>query len=124
MKLYKRLFTANEVKDNFGYNLLARVRQGGFATKEAAVEAWCDEAALSIHMLMMDNRGAAFAKNIYNINNEEIQNALKEAQLYEMLFIVQNGNLNETSARYEDRNHHSEQALSILYSNDILIVGY
>lgn len=123
MKMYKRLFTVEDFKENFGYNLITRAKQGDFPTVEASCEAWCDEAALSIHMLIIKNRGVAFAKKLYESNNEELLDVLKTAQLYEMLFIYENGNV-QLSAKIEDNTKtHSQEAIDLLYSTGILVMG-
>jgi hypothetical protein len=133
MKLYKRLFTVEDVRLNFGYDLMAIAKQGGFTTLEAACEAWCDEAALSIHKLVVGNRGVEFAKRLYaavdlvdesnNYVNEELRNTLKVAQMHEMLFIVENGNVQLQAEKKANYKEHSDEALELLYSYGILRLG-
>jgi hypothetical protein len=131
--LYKRLFTATDVLEHFGYDLIAIAKQGGFTTIEAACEAWCDEAALSIHKLIIKNRGAIFAKHLYNaldltdtsnnFLNEDLREHLKMAQMYEMLFIVENGNIQLQAEQKANYKEHSDEALELLYSSGILLLG-
>lgn len=124
MKLYKRLFTSEEIKNTFGYDLLDIVNIGGFKTKQDAVDSWCDEAASSLNNLIIKNRGIMFAKNIYNIDNEEILNVLKQAQMYEMLFIIENGNIQASAKLDNSLKLHSIEAVDLLYSVGILINGF
>ena len=72
--LYKRLFTVAEINENFGYDLMTIANQGGFVTQESACDAWCDEAALSIHNLIVKNRGVKFINALYSVieQNEEL----------------------------------------------------
>lgn len=125
MKLYKRLFTVTEIKENFGYDLMTIANQGGFVTQEFACEAWCDEAALSIHNLIVKNRGVRFINALYDAieKDEELFNALKMAQMYEMLFIVENGNIQLLAKQEQGYIQHSNDALDLLYSYGILILG-
>ena len=129
MKIYKRLFTVEDVRTNFGYDLIAIAKQGGFISKEAACEAWCDEAALSIHKLIVANRGADFAKRLYKTveftdeYNSKLAEQLKMIQLYEMLFIVENGNIQLQAERKTNYKEHSDEAIELLYSNGILVMG-
>lgn len=134
MKLYKRLFTVEDVRLNFGYDLMAIAKQGGFTTLEAACEAWCDEAALSIHKVLVSNRGIDFTKTLYdavelvdedttNYAYEELRNHLKMAQMYEMLFIVENGNIQLQAEKKANYKEHSDEALELLYSYGILRLG-
>lgn len=130
-KLYKRLFTQEDVLSNFGYDLMAIANKGGFSTLEAACEAWCDEAALAIHNLISRNRGQNYTKSLYDYVLEKDEageplhideyTALAWAQLYQMQFIIENGNLdiqaNEAPKRY------SNDAVNCLYNVGILIYG-
>lgn len=124
MKLYKTLFTPVEFLEDFGYDLHSMVVQGGFKTKELAVQSWCDEAALSINNLIVRNRGLEFSRNIYTVDNAEILNTLKWAQLYEMLFIVENGNIQLSAEVKQELKLHSADAINLLYANGILINGF
>ncbi|MCM1130091.1 MAG: hypothetical protein NC310_00310 [Roseburia sp.] len=132
-KLYKRLFTVQDVQDNFGYDLVAIANRGGFPSEEAACEAWCDEAALAIHSLILKNRGAYYASNIYdfvlqkdeqgNLINEKLYTSLAWAQLYQMLHIIENGNADIQSEEKESVKKYSNDALVCLYNAGILIAG-
>lgn len=133
MKLYKRLFTVEDVRLNFGYDLMAIAKQGGFTTLEAACEAWCDEAALSIHKVLVSNRGIDFTNTLYaavemvdesqKLMYEELRNQLKMAQMYEMLFIIENGNIQLQAEKKANYKEHSDEALELLYSYGILRLG-
>ena len=129
MAIYKRLFTVEDVRTNFGYDLMAIAKQGGFTTKEAACNAWCDEAALSIHKLIVANRGVEFTKRLYKAveltdeNNAELAEQLKMIQMYEMLFIVENGNVQLQAEKKPNYKEHSDEAIELLYSSGILILG-
>ena len=125
MKLYKRLFTVKEVNENFGYDLMTIAEQGGFATKESACDAWCDEAALSIHTLILKNRGMQFVNALYEMveKDEHLKTVLKMAQMYEMLFIIENGNIQLLAKQEQGYIKHSNDALDILYAHGILILG-
>ncbi len=125
MKLYKRLFTVEEINENFGYDLMTIANQGGFVTQESACDAWCDEAALSIHNLIVKNRGVKFAKDLYEYveKDEDLYNALKMAQMYEMLFIIENGNVQLLAKQEQGYIQHSNDALDLLYSYGILLLG-
>ena len=125
MKLYKRLFTVKEINENFGYDLMTIANQGGFVTQESACDAWCDEAALSIHNLIVKNRGVNFVNALYSVieQNEELFNALKMAQMYEMLFFIENGNVQLLAKQEQGYIQHSNDALDLLYSYGILLLG-
>lgn len=127
MTLYKRLFTVEEIKSNFGYDLMAIAEQGGFTTLESACDAWCDEAALSIHKLIIANRGLEWTKRLYLAvdleENESLLESLKMAQMYEMLFIIENGNIQLQAERKANYKEHSDEAIELLYSSGILIMG-
>ncbi len=133
-KLYKRLFTQQDILDNFGYNLIAIANQGGFPTLEAACEAWCDEAALAIHSLIIKNRGPRYAKELYNfvelkdkdgnLKNKELHDCLAWAQLYQMQFIIENGNIDIQAEEKSELKKYSNDALAYLYSSGILVAGF
>ena len=125
MKLYKRLFTVEEINENFGYDLMTIANQGGFVSQESACDAWCDEAALSIHNLIVKNRGVNFVNALYSVieQNEELFNALKMAQMYEMLVIIENGNVQLLAKQEQGYIQHSNDALDLLYSYGILLLG-
>lgn len=125
MKLYKRLFTVEEVNENFGYDLMKIAEQGGFTTLESACEAWCDEAALSIHTIILKNRGMQFIDALYETveKDEHLHKVLKMAQMYEMLFIIENGNIQLLAKQEQGYIKHSDAALDLLYSHGILVLG-
>ena len=125
MKLYKRLFTVEEINENFGYDLMTIANQGGFVSQESACDAWCDEAALSIHNLIVKKRGVNFVNALYSVieQNEELFNALKMAQMYEMLVIIENGNVQLLAKQEQGYIQHSNDALDLLYSYGILLLG-
>ncbi len=133
-KLYKRLFTQEDVLNNFGYNLIAIANQGGFPNIEAACEAWCDEAALAIHILIIKNRGMYYIKELYKyvdeqnqdgtFKHEELRNHLAWAQLYQMLHLIENGNMDIQAENKENVKRYSNDALTCLYSSGILLTGY
>lgn len=133
-KLYKRLFTREDVLNNFGYDLLAIAHQGGFLSKEVACEAWCDEAALAIHSLIVRNRGLFYAKELYKYveeknpdgtyKHEEMRDYLAWAQLYQMLHLIENGNIDIQAETKENFKRYSNDALTCLYSAGILLAGF
>lgn len=122
-KSYIRLFTVEEIKEEFGYDLPSIAAQGGFLTKESACNAWCDEACVSIHNLISKVRGNAYAKKLY-LENEtsDIYQTLKAAQMYQMQFIIENGR-KEAIAINSDNKQYSEDALNVLFAEGILVYG-
>ncbi|MDE7431525.1 MAG: hypothetical protein K2N34_06395, partial [Lachnospiraceae bacterium] len=116
-KLYKRLFTKKDVLDNFGYNLDTMANRGGFPNEEASSDAWCDEAALTIHSLIVKNRGILYAKELYkcveekdqlgNYTHPELREQLAWAQLYQMLHIIENGNIDIQAENKENIKRYS-----------------
>jgi hypothetical protein len=45
------------------------------------------------------------------------------AQMYEMLFIVENGNIQLQAEQKANYKEHSDEALELLYSSGILLLG-
>lgn len=133
-KLYKRLFAREDVLNNFGYDLLVIAHQGGFPSKEVACEAWCDEAVLAIHSLIVRNRGPLYAKELYKYieeknqdgtyKHEEMRNHLAWAQLYQMLHLIENGNIDIQAETKENFKRYSNDALTCLYNAGILLTGF
>lgn len=128
-KLYTRLITADDFKDNFGYDLKLRLNQGNFNTIEDAVNSWLDEACESINQLIMQRRGREFTTklNLFiaeDVNStDELYQAMYWAQLYEARFFFENGRPASLSKVDGTIKHHDEQALQILYTYGILEHG-
>lgn len=128
-KLYTRLITAEDIKNNFGYDLKIIANQGHFTSIQEAVNSWLDEACESINGLILEKRGKDFTKALNtflaNENNKEddIYIAMYWAQMYEMRFFIDNGRFSSTGKIDPTRKTHDEQAINTLYTYGILKDG-
>lgn len=129
-KLYTRLITKNDIEDTFGYPLENMVNQGAFASKNLAIDNWLDEACEMVNDLILQNRGKDYTKllNDYiadEANNEsDIYEGMYWAQMYQMRFIIDNGNIKANANINEQKKAYDDQVINILLRYGILGGGY
>lgn len=125
-KPYVTLIKKEDIRSNFGYDLESDALQGGFGSKQDAVNSWLDEAAESIALVISRKMGRIFLSKLNEFVSKEenktdsVYEALYWAQMYEFRFFYDNGRWSSQGTKDVNRKYHSEEAIQILYDNGLI----
>lgn len=112
---YSVLITKEDVLNFGGYDL-ENIEKGFHQTIEDAITQFLNEVARSIYYLVKSNRGTADTNLIFA--DTSITNTLAEAQLYEAIYIIQEGHQKEMAQPSGE--FHSRYAIDVLEQAGII----